>query len=219
MILPATLAAMKLGIRAGWKPDPVPARAAAAAYPAAYSRIVSTPRVTGDNTRLSDCFPTACCNAVEDWVYRLNDRCDITVPDADAIAAYEGMAGYVPSDPATDLGTVPSTGLAWWMNNPIAGYRLKMATPINPQAEADLRSAISRGPVLLCMELSVENQNQRVLTGVGTPGSWGGHAVCVDGYDGEITSGTSWGEPFYLDRSFFAVGMAVAAYALDLIPR
>ena len=221
MLLPNHLATMRLGIHPGWVPPAAPERLSLTKPPPAYSRIVSTPRVAGQNDRIGDCFPTACLNGVETTICaRLGESAQImALPDELAVVAYEGMTGYVPGQPATDQGTDPEAGFAWWQKNAIAGYRLVKAAPIDPKAQADIRHIIATSlGVLLCISLSTDNQNQRVLTPVGEEGSWGGHAVWMDGYDGALTSGTSWGEPFYLDQSFFDAGWVMAAYALTLAP-
>ncbi|MDD2794347.1 hypothetical protein [Acidocella sp.] len=217
MLIPSQLAAMKLGVRRDWRPQPfAPAMGSAPAYAPAYSRIVSTPRVAGRNDQLADCFPTACANAVQTLIYRAGIT--IALSDAVAVNAYAGMTGYTPLHPASDHGTNPDTGFAWWQENALAGYRLRELTQIAPTAEGEIRAAIgARGGVLLCVELSTANQNQRVWLPDGAAGSWGGHAVWADGYDGAITNVTSWGQDFYIDRSYFEAGFVVGVYALDLV--
>lgn len=70
----------------------------------------------------------------------------------------------------------------------------------------------------MCVELATEQQNERVWTPTGTCGSWGGHAVWTDSYEGALTKITSWGAEFYIDRSYFeASGFVVGAYALELV--
>jgi hypothetical protein len=216
MILPAQLSKMRLGIHPGWKPKPAPARVGAGpAAPVAYSRIMYAPRVEGQNSKIGDCFPTACANAIQTYLARAN--LGIVLHDADAVDAYEGMTGYNPAIPATDQGTNPDAGFAWWQANAIAGYKLAGITSIPTEDEDELRHAIAAGGVLLCVQLATEQQNQRVWTATGTPGSWGGHAIFCDGYDGEIYSITSWGEAFYIDRSYFTTpGYVVGAYALAI---
>ena len=211
VILPSTLATMRLGIHPAWVPPKPRPFVGSPVYPPAYGRIAA-PRIAGDNQTLSDCFPTAACNAVIDIAARWGKTTTIT--DSDAVAAYKGMAGY-DGTPATDLGTIPETGFAWWQRNTIGGWILAEATPIDPADEGEVRHAISCGPVIFCQALSIENQNQRVLTAVGTGGSWGNHATAMDEFDGAITEGTSWGAQFYLDRSFTS-SRVMAVYALDV---
>jgi hypothetical protein len=182
-----------------------------------YSRIMETPRVSGNNQTLGDCFPTGCVNAVQTVMGLAGHYSPI--PNTAAVAAYEGMAGYVLGQPETDQGTDPIEGFAWWQANPIAGYKLNKLRSLPIKfGEGEIRDAILRtGGVGLCLSLSVEQQNQRVWMPAGTPGSWGGHFVWADSYEGDLTKITSWGEEFYIDRSYFdAPGFVVAVYELSL---
>lgn len=218
MLLPHHLAGMKLNGGRHWPPSTVTPRVGATEYPRAYSRIIGTPMVQGHNDQIGDCFPTACCNAVQTTLWRggIYD----TVPDNLAVEAYEDMTGYSPAAPISDQGTDPEQGFAWWRANHIGGYRLTGLSQIAAASEGEIRSAIaSAGGVLLCVELSIEQQNQRTWMPAGTPGSWGGHAVWADGYDGATYRITSWGEVFYVDRSYFdAAGFVAGVYRLDLTP-
>lgn len=219
MLLPSQLAAMKLGVSPAWRPRAVASRLGlTTSVPAAYSRIMSTPRVAGCNDKIGDCFPTACVNAVQTLLGRANNP--IVLPDSAAVDAYEGMAGYNPAVPTSDQGTDPDAGFAWWQKNSIAGYLLRGLRQIAPTAEGEIRAAIAdpagAGGVLLCVELAIEQQNQVVWEPAGTPGSWGGHAIWLDDFDGSISIATSWGAPKPIERSFFDGHFVVAAFALDL---
>lgn len=214
---PSALAGMRLGLHPGWVPPVVAPRTAAVIYPSSYSRIIETPRVSGENTTLPDCFPTACVNAVQGALARAGDYTPID--NSIAVAAFAGMTGQDPTNP-DDVGTYPDQGFAWWKTNPIAGFKLDSYTPLDISTENEIRGTISFGScrgVLLCINLSIENQNQRMLLPVGVPGTWGGHAIWADTYDGAVTSVTSWGDSLYIDRSYFAVpGFVTAAYQLEL---
>jgi hypothetical protein len=134
------------------------------------------------------------------------------------VAAYSGMTGYSVLNPSTDRGTNADQGFSWWKLEPIGGYKLSDVQQIPPTSEGEIRSAIStKGGVLLCVELSTDNQNQRVWMPTGQAGSWGGHAVWCDEYDGSTYRITSWGEDFYIDRSYFnTIGFVSGVYKLTL---
>jgi hypothetical protein len=223
MLLPDQLAAMRLGIAPEYVPPALPTNRVYGSLfppPASYSRIETTPRISGDNTKLGDCFPTACVNAVQTFIYRGKAPL-VTLDDLLAIETYEDMAGYNPSMPSTDQGTNPDKGFTWWANNAIAGYQLSNVTTIDPTDELAIHNEISRddgiGSVILLVNLSVEQQNQRVWMPVGVPGSWGPHAVCADSYGGSLIKITSWGEEFYIDRSYLLKsGFVLAVCAMDL---
>jgi len=215
---PSQLAAMKLNGGRHW-PEVVasPCTRAASTYPSAYGRIVSTPLVAGYNQSIGDCFPTGCTNAVQTLLGRAGNYTPIS--DDVAVQAYEGMTNYIPSDPATDQGTDPTQGFTWWASNPIAGYKLQSINSISPVSEGEIRSTIAMiGGVLLCVELSVANQNQRVWMPDGQAGSWGGHAIWCDQYDGDVYRVTSWGDSFYISRDFFNTsGFVIGVWGLNLI--
>jgi len=215
MILPDRLAKMKLGLKDPWEKPVVGGVSDTNPPPGAYSRIMSAPRVTGHNDKIGDCFPTACCNAVQTLLARSgNSR---VVADDDATLAYSGMAGYNPAVPSSDQGTNPQAGFNWWLNNDIAGFRLKSVIDIDPKNLTSMRkTTILSGGVLLCVNLAVENQNQIVWTAAGTPGSWGAHAIWMDSFEGSYDFVTSWGEERGIDRSFFYGDFVLAAYGLGL---
>ena len=185
--------------------------------PVAYSRIISTPRVEGHNDLIGDCVETAACNAVQ----TARARSGMLAPQISndlAATLYGEITGYTALNPASDRGTDPDELFAWWRKNPIASYRLGQISAIDPQAEPAIRHVISRaGGIFLVLALGLAQQNQLVWAAAGTPGSWGYHAVWADGYDGALTGCTSWGEAKPMDRSFFAAGFVVGAYALELV--
>jgi hypothetical protein len=216
MLLPHQLAAMKLGCRWQGAPEPVSRRAATVLPPAAYSRILGTPRVQGHNDVIGDCVETAACNAVQTAMARAGVSGPQISNDL-AVTLYSQITGYAALNPASDRGTDPRELFAWWCENPIASYRLKQVTPVDPQSEADIRHVVSgAGGIFLVLALGLAQQNQLVWAAGGTPGSWGYHAVWADDYEGALTTCTSWGEAKPMDRSFFAAGFVAAAYALDL---
>jgi hypothetical protein len=177
---------------------------------------MGTPRVEGHNDVVGDCVETAACNAVQTKMAKAG----ISAPQISndfPVTLYGQITGYTALDPASDQGTDPGALFAWWRKNSIASYRLQQVTPIDPRSESDIRHVVScAGGIFLVLALGLAQQNQLVWTAAGTPGSWGYHAVWADGYDGALTTCSSWGEAKPIDRSFFAAGFVVAAYALDV---
>lgn len=171
------LSRMKLGCR--WQPGDAPPVAVTAAHvpdvPDAWGRC-QAPRISGDNATLGDCVETAAANAVQ----TVMARAGLTgaIHNSYVVDLYSRIAGYRPGEPATDCGTNPADLFAWWRTNPIGGYRLCGVTRLEPVAEAAIREAIVKtGGVLLVVALSVEQQAQTTWQPIGTPGSWGYHAV------------------------------------------
>ncbi len=218
VLMPARLAQMKLGCQ--WRPQafmPVALTGAGRAPVEAYSRIEGAPRVAGHNDECGDCVETAACNAVQTRLAIAGGRTALS--DELPVSIYEqpAVAGYVPGDAATDVGTDPARLFAWWKANSIGGWKLRAETPIAPSMEGDVRNAILGLGVFLVLELSVEMQNQKLWLPAGTPGSWGGHAMWCDEFDGALTWGTTWGQPQAIDRSLFGTPFVLGAYALDLV--
>jgi hypothetical protein len=218
MLTHAQRAAMRLGLR--WSDEnfaPAKLFGATPQPDGSYARIGGTPRVTGHNDVIGDCFPTACTNAVQTFLARSKG---ITVPINDQVPvdAYSGMTGYSPHDPTTDQGTDPTAGFAWWQANPIFGYKLGQATAIAGTDEDGIRKMIStRGGVLLLVALAIQQQAPGTWMASGYPGTWGRHAIWADSFMGALTRATTWGEDQAIDRSFFDQGFVLGAYALDLV--
>lgn len=215
MLLPHELAAMKLGCV--WHPSAAPIRAGAveALPPAAWGRIVGTPRVAGHNNLVGDCVEVMACNAVQTRLAAngLMGR----ISDDYALSLYSVVTGYRAGNPATDLGTQPEVMFGWWHARAVAGWKLQDAVTLDPKSETDIRDTISTlGGVCLIVALATEQQNQIVWSAAGKPGTWGMHAVWCDQYEGALTWGTSWGQAQPIDRSYFDGGFVVGAYALEL---
>lgn len=213
MLLPSQLAAMKLGRKPSTARTPVQKFGVSGPSFDAYSRIMSLPRLDGENTIYSDCVETAAGNCSITKLGR-ESRGTAAVTDQVVLGVYSDITGF----PKTDDGTIPEDMWEWWKKNAIGGVILEDYATIDPTDEGSIRNAIARnGCVSASIALSLENQNQRVLKPDGTSGSWGLHEVCLDGFDGAITSGTSWGQPFYLDRSYFSTkGFVEIVYNLDM---
>jgi len=156
-------------------------------------------------------------NAIVTQLGRVGEKFEVT--DEDALELYERQGGYVLGDPTTDRGTDPVALFDYWRNNVVAGTILYSVARVDHTSEAEVRGTIvSTGGVYLTLNLSIDQQNQRVwMPGPNPPGSWSGHAVWADGYSGEYTAITSWGEEEWIDRSYFETpGYVLGAYCLDV---
>lgn len=217
MLLPSQLTRMRLGCR--WAPETAPPVApkaeAPVAVPAAWAR-GDVARVTGHNDIAGDCVEAMAANAVQTAMSRAH--LPGTISDDYTLGLYETLTGYRPGQPGTDRGTDPAVLFAWWQANPIGPFKLGAVTSIHPADENTIRRAVvDAGGVALILNLSVDQQNQRVWMPAGQPGSWGGHAVWADEYDGGLSFCTSWGEPIPIDASYFTTpGFMQAVYRLDL---
>lgn len=215
---PHEYALLPMGIHEKWVPKTVPESVGLALpEPPARSRIVGTHRVLGFNNKIGTCVQDMILNAIQTHL-SLNGIMS-PIPDELAVQIYRAVTGYDPNDPSTDRGTDPDEMFAWWLENPIAGFKLK-APPrlLNPKDQFGIHASIARSKwVGLILNLSLTQQNQITWTGEGDPGSWGKHAVLADQNDGP-TGSSCWGAEKWIANSFYARGFVLAAYEFALIP-
>lgn len=212
-------AVRKLG--AIWPPvrDPRNVRLARALAPASElpppkksvhnSRVVKTwPMLRNDE--LGDCVPAGILHKLQ--VDKALAGHGPWVPtDEDAVLVYEQVAGYKPSDPSTDQGTVELTAMKDWRK----GLRLTGGTEtilgfaaVDPHDAEHIKIAIDLfGGVLTGIGLPVTAQQQRRWTvktthGDGAPGSWGGHCTYVPDYSGSGLTNITWAEKLNMSWAF-----------------
>jgi hypothetical protein len=113
----------------------------------------------------------------------------------------------------------PEDFFDWWLTHPICGASLRSADRLDHTSQSAVRECIrSYGGVYLVVELSTQQQNQRVWEPVGTPGSWGGHAIWADQWTGDLTWATSWGEGTQIDEPYMEDrGFVIGAYELQIV--
>lgn len=136
------------------------------------------------NDRIGDCTAAAAGHAIQTWTSQRS--AEVTLADSDVIGLYERF-GYNPADPATDQGAVIADVLNSWLAQPVAGHAIDGWAAVNP---ADLDEVLAGiylfGGIDIGVELPLSAQTQDIwdvppggLTGLGEPGSWGGHSVWV----------------------------------------
>lgn len=169
------------------------------------------------NDRLGDCVPAGMLHQVQVWSAAAGNR-EFVPTDADALALYEEIAGYNPSDPSTDQGTDPRAALRWWKANGAAGHEIAAYVAVDPTNEAEVKTAVWLcGGIGLCLELPKAAQGEGVDWKVtrgknAAPGSWGGHWTCANGYDRHGLIDVTWGEQGRLTWGFLE-RYCVGAYA------
>ena len=149
------------------------------------------------NSDLGDCTIAALGHAVQIW--SANIGTETTVADTDILAAYEKWDGYNPSDPSTDQGGVELDVLTDFKRDGLAGHTLLAFADPAVLNLGEVRQAINLfGGVYIGVSLPVSAQTQDVWDVVsgadGEPGSWGGHAVFVCGYDQSGFTCITWGQ-------------------------
>ena len=172
------------------------------------------------NDHLGDCTAAAAAHAIQTWTISESGQ-EETPSDDEVVEFYSASTGYDPADTSTDQGGVESAVLSYWRRNPIKGHVLDGFVSVNPKSKPTVRDAIWLfGGAYLGLMLPISAQRQLVwdvpaegVTGVGAPGSWGGHAVWAVAYDSRTVTVVTWGMRKSMTWEFFAT-YAEEAYAL-----
>jgi|SRR5579884_215862 len=167
------------------------------AYPAAPRRAWF-----GDD-RFQSASCVAAAHAVQHWGAQLGRTGTVSRRDVERV--YMSVSGFNPKSPEeTDNGASMLDVLDFWLNTPdgqwlgqhLLGYLL-----VEPHNRAELRTAVHLFGccyVGLWLPRSAQQQATWAIPPGGTtvhgqPGSWGGHAVCVIGYDPHGLTVVTWG--------------------------
>jgi hypothetical protein len=153
------------------------------------------------NDEIGDCTCAAAAHLVQDWTS--NDAAKmITISDNDVVKAYSAVSGYDPDTGLNDNGAVEIEVLNYWRKKGIGGHKFDAYVSLEPRNHEHIRDAIHLfGGVYIGLALPVSAQTQRTWTvppggptGPGAPGSWGGHAVILVGYNSRRVTCVTWGE-------------------------
>ena len=149
------------------------------------------------NDALGDCTCAAVGHAIQVWTSQAST--EQTISDDDVVALYERF-GYSPSNPASDQGAIETEVLSSWQKQPVAGHSIDGFVAIDPSNLAEVRSAVDLfGGVYIGIDMPSAWQSAAVWdvgpdqNGPWAPGSWGGHAVFVLGYDAAGLTFITWG--------------------------
>jgi hypothetical protein len=126
-----------------------------------------------------------------------SDATEFVPTDAQILSAYSEITGYDPKTGMNDNGAVELDVLKYWRNKGIAGKKILAYVKIEEKNFNQLKtSGWLFGGVYIGVSLPVEAQNQKIwdVTPGETPGSWGGHAVPVVGYNAQGPVVVTWGE-------------------------
>lgn len=164
------------------------------------------------NDQVGDCAIAAMGHHIQGWTH--NEGPDMVVLDDQTIlAAYSEITGYNPARPETDQGTVMLDALRYWRKSGIGGRKIEGFTKVGGSSE--VREAIwvfGGAYVGLSLPLTARDQlsdgqpwsvANTGPTGQGRPGSWGGHAVAILGYDRHRLTCVTWGAIQKMTWGFF----------------
>jgi hypothetical protein len=126
-----------------------------------------------------------------------NDGVEFVPTDYQILCAYSNITGYDITNGLNDNGAVELDVLKYWRNKGIAGKKILAFVKLEEKSFDHLKTAgYLFGGVYIGVSLPVEAQNQKVwdVTPGEVPGSWGGHAVPVIGYNSVGPVVVTWGE-------------------------
>ncbi len=162
------------------------------------------------NLEVGDCTCAGAGHLIQMWT--ANQGSEKILPDADILALYSKLSGYVPGNPATDVGLYLPDVLKFWQNTGIDGHRIGAYVQVNPANKLHLALACYLFGGVYCgvaLPLSAQNQEKwqvtdPSLTGNAAPGSWGGHCVPMGAFDPLGGIFVTWGEEQYAYADFIA---------------
>ena len=189
----------------------------AAAVPASRMWLPGIPYGFMGNDTLNDCVEAAMGHAIQIFTYDARPPASPAgsrASDATIEALYSTVTGYVPGNPATDVGSTIDAGLAYWQVQGIAGHKLTACPFIISYQTGLIRQAINWfGLIDIGVELPISAQAQiggiwdvppGGATGDGAVGSWGGHSFVVGGFDATYLYGVPWNGIQRMTWAFFA---------------
>ena len=157
------------------------------------------------NDRIGDCTAAGLANAAR--AQAVLGGFDLGIADDDVVRFYSASTGYDANHPWTDQGAVETDVLAYQLK---AGFWTAGQAPlvgewatVDPSDVNALRNVVAWvGAAYLGVQLAIADHSAGVWdigAGVGdaTPGSWGGHCVCLWDYQGtdddSLVTLLSWG--------------------------
>jgi hypothetical protein len=182
--------------------------------PAETSYVVKVPYWPMDlNDQLGDCVVAAMAHMIQQWTFFSRGLGGMVVPtEAQVLAAYEAIGGYVVGDPSTDNGCDMLTALNYWRNTGLAGHKIAGFVEVDPSNLLEVRQSIWMfGNLFTGLSLPVFVQGASDWTvpdggiygNAGQPGSWGGHCVPAMAESPETLSCVTWGERLKMSHNFF----------------
>ncbi len=177
------------------------------------------------NDEIGDCTCAAMAHQIHAWTRASGS--ELVLPEDIVIGAYAAVGGYNSSDPTTDNGAVELDVLKWWRSTGIGGHKISAFFAVDPTNIAHFRMSVAHlGGCYIGLALPKTAQGQETTWSVAPtasaatkPGSWGGHAVVVLGYNEGGVIFVSWGKVMRMTWDFFAkyVDEAWAVLSIDFL--
>jgi len=161
------------------------------------------------NDQYGNCTIASALHLVQSWT-KANGS-EVVPTDAQALEGYEGACGFNPADPNTDQGGVELDVLNYWRAVGIGNHKIAAFVALDPLNWDHVRAAcfLFGGCYIgLALPKSCEGRGAWRLdlsgqSGNPSPGSYGGHAVPIVGYNAEGPIVITWGAPLQMSWDFY----------------
>jgi hypothetical protein len=161
------------------------------------------------NDKIGDCTCAAAGHLIMEWT--ADNKKLFTPETSDIIHAYSKISGYDLKTHLNDNGANEIAVLNYWRADGIAGHKILAYAGMEPKNHVHIQAAIYLfGGSYIGLALPLSAKNQKVWSvppggpkGNAAPGSWGGHAVCVIGYDHCGLTVVTWGVLQQMTWSFW----------------
>ena len=159
------------------------------------------------NDRLGDCTCAAAGHMIEAWTGDATGH-DTEISERSVVSAFEAVKQV---DPLTgEEGAVELDVLNYWRKHGIGRHKIGAFAKVATYDHTLVKTgAYVFGGLYIGLSLPKTAQGQEIwdwthsLSGNAKPGSWGGHAVDVVGYDTKGLTVITWGRPQKMTWSFW----------------
>ena len=157
-----------------------------------------------ENDQIGDCTCAAAGHLIMEWTVNAGKKM-ARPSDKQIVHAYSAITGYNPVTGANDNGAVEIDVLNYWRQTGIASHKIGAYVALEPSNHVHVMDSVYMFEgcyIGLQLPTSAKNQIKNKqpwsvppggTTGDGKPGSWGGHAVPVVGYDARGVTCVTWG--------------------------
>lgn len=163
-----------------------------------YTSVTSWPMMRND--QLGDCTIAAVGHSIQLWTH-LGQGNEVVLSDDTIVGVYSTITGYSPDKPDSDNGAVEQDVLKYWQQTGIGGHNIDSYVSIDVKDHYEVQLAIYLfGSLYVGVALPITAQNQDVWDvsmfdwgSDAEPGSWGGHAIPLVGYNKTGPVAITWG--------------------------
>ncbi len=172
------------------------------------------------NDALGCCTVASMAHLIQCWT--ANNGAEECPETSEVIQAYVDTCGYVPGDESTDNGGYMLDVLNYTRKVGLGGHRIAGYVAINPRKRDDFKVACWLfGGAYIGLALPESAQLQDVwrvalsgYDGNPEPGTWGGHAVAVHGYDEKGVIISTWDRFQRMSWNWVDAGYVEESYAI-----